>query len=81
MPNKREDEDIELRKIMANRMWEIIADQNLTETKLSDMSGVSKNVIRALLYERTSTSVLNIIKISKALMVSMDYICGISDEM
>ena len=81
MPNKRTDEDIQIRKVMANRLWSVLEDQEITESELCEISGVSKSIVKSLLYEKSSTSVLNVIKISKALMVSMDYICGISDEM
>lgn len=74
-------EDIELRKTISKRLWSILEDQNMTQKELSDASGVTLNTLATILYDKNTCRVTNLVKISKALMVSMDYICGISDEM
>ena len=74
-------DDIEVRKTISKRLWTILEDQNMTQKELSDISGVTPNTLATILYEKNTCRVTNLIKISKALMVSMDYICGISDEM
>lgn len=81
MAKQQTQEDIAVRKTISKRIWAILEDQNMTQAELSKISNVPQNTLYAMLYEKNTTSVTNLIKISKALMVSMDYICGMSDEM
>ena len=81
MSQKYTEEDIEMRKTISKRLWTILEDQNISQVELSELSGVTPNTLAAILYAKNTCRVTNLIKISKALMVSMDYICGISDEM
>ena len=81
MSQKYTDEDIEMRKTISKRLWTILEDQNITQVELAELSGVTPNTLATILYAKNTCRVTNLIKISKALMVSMDYICGMSDEM
>lgn len=80
MPRKTTTDDIQLRKTIANRLWSSMTDQGITQVDLAEQSGVSKNTVNNILYEKQTASISVMVAISKALYVSIDYLCGVSDE-
>ena len=80
MPRKTTTDDIQLRKIIAKHLWETMADQGITQVDLAEQSGVSKNTINNILYEKQTASIAVMVSISKALYVSIDFFCGISED-
>ena len=80
MPRKITTDDLQLRKIIAKRLWETMADQGITQVDLAEQSGVSKNTINNILYEKQTASISVMYAISKALYVSIDFLCGASED-
>ena len=80
MPRKTTVDDIQLRKTIASRLWSAMSDQSLTQVDLAEQSGVSKNTVNNILYEKQTASISVMVAISKALYVSIDYLCGVSED-
>ena len=80
MPRKTTVDDIQLRKVIAKRLWSSMTDQGLTQVDLAEQSGVSKNTVNNILYEKQTASIAVMVAISKALYVSIDYLCGVSED-
>ena len=80
MPRKTTVDDIQLRKTIASRLWSTMTDQSLTQVDLAEQSGVSKNTVNNILYEKQTASIAVMVAISKALYVSIDYLCGVSED-
>lgn len=80
MPRKTTTDDIQLRKTIANRLWSSMTDQGITQVDLAEQSGVSKNTVNSILYEKQTASISVMVAISKALYVSIDYLCGVSED-
>ena len=80
MPRKTTVDDIQLRKVIAKRLWSSMTDQGLTQVDLAEQSGVSKNTVNNILYEKQTASISVMVAISKALYVSIDYLCGVSED-
>lgn len=80
MPRKTTVDDIQLRKTIASRLWSTMTDQSLTQVDLAEQSGVSKNTVNNILYEKQTASISVMVAISKALYVSIDYLCGVSED-
>ena len=80
MPRKVTSDDLQLRKVIAKRLWSAMTDQNMTQIDLSEQSGVSKNTLNSILYEKQTASITTMVAISKALYVSLDHLCGVSED-
>lgn len=80
MPRRTTVDDIQLRKTIASRLWSTMTDQGLTQVDLAEQSGVSRNTVNNILYEKQTASISVMVAISKALYVSIDYLCGVSDD-
>ena len=80
MPRKITTDDLQLRKTIAKRLWETMTDQGITQVDLAEQSGVSKNTINNILYEKQTASISVMYAISKALYVSIDFLCGASED-
>lgn len=80
MPRKTTSDDIQLRKVIAERLWSAMADQSMTQIALSEQSGVSRATINSILYEKQTANIAAMVAISKALYVSLDHLCGVSDD-
>lgn len=80
MPRKTTTDDIQLRKTIANRLWSSMDDQGITQVDLAKQSGVSESTVSSILYEKQTASISVIVAISRAIFISIDYLCGVSDD-
>ena len=64
---------------MKNRIQELRKERNITQVALSTQIGVSQETISAYENEKHDPSLENLIKLSKYLNVSIDYILYLSD--
>lgn len=73
-------DDIAVRHTLAHNLWAELEDQGITQKELAYRIGVSDNTIANILWEKSTPSITTIAAISRELLISIDYLCGISDE-
>lgn len=77
---KRAESDSALRHTIAKNLWTELEDQGITQKDLAKQIGVSDSTLANILWEKSTPSISTIAEISKALLISIDYLCGLSDE-
>lgn len=79
MSRKSNVDDTELRKVLAKNLWDLLEDCEITQQDLSDRTGVSKNTIQNILYERHTPTISVVAAIAMEMDVSIDSLCGLSE--
>ena len=76
MSRKSTLDDSALRKVLAERLWSAIEYEEISQADLADNTGLSKNTINNILYEKHTPSISAVVVIARYLKMSMDDLCG-----
>ena len=82
---KRKEEKKDFKKSLVKRIEDTLSDKGMNQTKLADAMNVTPQQISKWLSlskkdESTLPDIINLIQISKALNVSLDYLCGCEEK-
>lgn len=62
-----------------HRLKEVLKEENISQTQLSEMVEMPRQTIYKYVNFKRTMTIENLVKISKALNVSTDYLLGLSD--
>lgn len=73
-------ESKKLTKQICLKLKSVLSDKELTQNKLGDLTGISTATISKWFTGDSAISLVNLYKVSDALGLSLDWLCGKSDE-